>query len=80
MKVAIVGAGITGLYLTKKLSEKKVNVTVFEKENGISKKACSGLVSERILDFLSEAEKLIENKIDFSLIHFPKKTIKVYFS
>ena len=80
MKVAIIGAGITGLYLAKKLSEKNINVTVFEKEKGIPKKACSGLVSERILDFLPEAERLIENKIDFSLIKFPKKTIKVYFS
>jgi flavin-dependent dehydrogenase len=80
MKVAIVGAGITGLYLAKKLSEKKVNVTVFEKEKKIPKKACSGLISERIFDFLPEAENLIENRIDFCLIHFPKKEIKIYFS
>jgi len=79
MKICIVGAGISGLYLALKLSERKFDVTVFEKEKGIPKKACSGLISERILNFLPEAERLIENKIDFSLIHFPKKTVEVNF-
>jgi flavin-dependent dehydrogenase len=80
MKVAIVGAGISGLYLALKLSEKKVNVTVFEKEKKILKKACSGLISERIFDFLPKAKNLVQNRIDFCLIHFPKKEIKIYFS
>ncbi len=79
MKLAIIGAGINGLYLAKKLSERKINVTVFEKEKEIPKKACSGLFSERIFEFLPEAEKIIENKIDFAKIHFPKKEIEINF-
>ena len=35
MRVAIVGAGITGLYLAWKLSEKGYQVTVFEKREKI---------------------------------------------
>ncbi|KPJ56900.1 hypothetical protein AMJ49_03200 [Parcubacteria bacterium DG_74_2] len=80
MRLAIVGAGISGLYLAWKLSEKGFEVTVFEKEKEIWQKACSGLISERILQFIPESEELIKNKINFVLIHFPKKTLKVNFS
>ncbi|MBI2626291.1 MAG: NAD(P)-binding protein [Candidatus Nealsonbacteria bacterium] len=80
MKVAIVGAGITGLYLAWKLSEKGHKVEVFEKKNAIGKEACSGLFSERILNFIPQSKKLIQNEINFVLIHFPKKTIRVDFA
>ncbi len=80
MKIAIVGAGICGLYLAWKLTEKGNDVTVFEKRGEIGKEACSGLFSERILDFIPESKKLIQNQIDFCLIHFPKKTIKIKFT
>lgn len=79
MKVAIIGAGISGLYLAWKLSEKKNEVVVFEKESELKRKACSGLISERIFKFVPESKKLIENKIKFVLIHFPKKTLKINF-
>ncbi len=94
-KVAIVGAGITGLYLAWKLAEKGHQVTVFEKKEKIGKKACSGLFSERILEFIPQSQKLIQNQIESALIHLPecsegwrrtnvlrlpKKTIKVRFS
>ena len=79
MKVAIVGAGICGLYLAWKLSEKGHSVTVFEKKEKIGKEVCSGLFSERILDFIPESQKLIQNQIDFVLIHFPRKTLKIKF-
>jgi digeranylgeranylglycerophospholipid reductase len=79
MKVAIVGAGITGLYLAWKLAEKGEDVTVFEKRDKIGKEACSGLFSERILDFIPESRRLIQNEINHVLIHFPKKTIRVEF-
>ncbi|MDD5145311.1 MAG: FAD-dependent monooxygenase [Candidatus Pacebacteria bacterium] len=80
MKVAIIGAGICGLYLAKHLSEKGNEVFVFERRKEIGKESCSGLFSERILEFIPESKNLIQNKIDFVLIHFPKKTLTVKFS
>jgi flavin-dependent dehydrogenase len=80
LKVAIIGAGICGLYLAWKLAKEGHSVTVFEKKEKIGKTACSGLFSERILKFIPESEKLIENRINSVLIHFPKKTLKVRFS
>jgi len=79
-KVAIIGAGIIGLYLGWKLSEKGHRLTIFEKRSKIGKEACSGLFSERILNFIPESRKLIQNEINSCLIHFPKKTLKVKFS
>ena len=80
LKTAIIGAGITGLYLGWKLSEKGHQPTIFEKRDKIGKEVCSGLFSERILKFIPESKKLIQNEINSCLIHFPKKTIKVSFS
>ena len=80
MKIVIVGAGITGLYLAWKLAEKGEEVTVFEKKDIIGKQVCSGLISERILYFIPESKKLIQNQVDSCLIHFPKRTLKIHFS
>ncbi|MBZ1345362.1 MAG: NAD(P)/FAD-dependent oxidoreductase [Candidatus Nealsonbacteria bacterium] len=80
MKVAIIGAGITGLYLAWKLAEKGEEVKVFEKKEKIGKEVCSGLFSERILKFIPESKKLIQNQIESCLIHFPKRTLKINFS
>jgi digeranylgeranylglycerophospholipid reductase len=80
MRVAIIGAGITGLYLAWKLAEKGEDVTVFEKREKIGKEACSGLFSDRILEFIPQSKSLIQNKIDYTLIHFPKKTLRIKFS
>lgn len=78
MKIAIIGGGICGLYLAWKLKE---DVVVFERKKEIGDNVvCSGLFSERILGFIPQSRQLIENKINFVLIHFPKKTIKVAFS
>jgi len=86
MKVAIIGAGICGLYLAWKLSEQGEEVTVFEKREKIGKKACSGLFSERILDFIPQSQELIQNQIESCLIHWvgagwgPRRTSKINFS
>lgn len=79
-KIAIIGAGICGLYLAWKLSEKGFEVTVFEKKKKIGKENCSGLFSERILDFIPESKDLIQNQIVKAYLHFPKKTIRLRFS
>lgn len=80
MRVAIVGGGIVGLYLAWKLSAKGQQVVVFERKKEIGKMACSGLFSERILEFIPPSKKLIQNQIDSVLINFPRKTLNVKFS
>ena len=79
-KIAIIGAGICGLYLGWKLAEKGHYVKIFEKKGEIGNSACSGLFSERILKHIPEAQNLIKNTIDSAKIHFPKKTITLNFS
>ena len=86
MTIAIIGAGITGLYLAWKLAEKGHQVTIFEKKEKIGKKVCSGLFSERILEFIPQSQKLIQNQIERALIYWvaggwcPKKTLTIRFS
>ncbi len=64
MKIAIIGAGTCGLYLGWKLAEKKHKVTIFEKKKEIGQEVCSGLFSQRILKFLPQSRKLIQNRIN----------------
>lgn len=80
MRIAIIGAGITGLYLAHNFSKRGDKVEVFERRNTIGKEACSGLFSERILEFIPQSRELIRNEINYALIHFPKKTIRVDFA
>jgi len=78
MKVAIVGGGICGLYLAYQLGEKE-DVFLFEKREGIGKKACSSLVSERIFHFIPQSQKIIKHKIKGVCIYFPSREIFVNF-
>ncbi len=80
MNIAIIGAGINGLYLSLKLAENGHKVAVLEKNSEIGNKVCSGLFSRRILKFIPESEKLIKNKINYALLRFPKKTTRINFS
>lgn len=79
MKIAVIGAGITGLYLSLKLSLKGCKVTLFEQRREVGKECCSGLFSHRIIDFIPQSKQFIEKEIKKTLIHFPKKTIQVSF-
>lgn len=80
MKIGIIGAGINGLYLGWKLSEKGHKVTIFEKKKEIGNDICSGLFSQRIVDFVPQSQELIKNTINQVILNFPKKKVKVDFS
>lgn len=75
--VAIIGAGIIGCYLGLRLCEKGFKVTVFEKNNHHWPKPCSGLISERIKDFIPITEDIYLRKIESILVHFPPKDINL---
>lgn len=77
--VAIVGAGLTGLYLAWQLSRAGHKVNLFERKSKIEEKVCSSLVSGRLKNFIPFDQSLIENKINSCFIHFPKKTIALNF-
>ncbi|MDD4662081.1 MAG: FAD-dependent oxidoreductase [Candidatus Pacebacteria bacterium] len=81
-KVAIVGAGIIGLYTAFELQKKGFEVVVFEKEDikKVGKKSCSTLVSKRILNFIDIENNLIENTINKCLIKFNKKEVVLEFN
>lgn len=81
MRVAIIGAGICGSYLAWRLSEKGYRIFLFEKRAENIEKACSGLYSEEIFNFLPRDEILsfAKNKINSCIIYFPKRKIKLLF-
>ncbi len=78
-KTAIIGGGTIGLYLGLKLKERGHNITLFEKRDKIGTDVCSGIFSEKIFKFIPESENLVENEIKCALLHFPKKTISLFF-
>jgi flavin-dependent dehydrogenase len=82
LKVAVIGGGVIGQYVSWKLSSLGHNVSVFDyrKEECLKDKACSVLVSERIKDFIPIDNSHIENIIDVCEINFPKKKIRLNFS
>jgi len=82
IKVAVVGGGVMGLYISWKLSEMGHEVSLFDKkkEDTLGHKCCSCLVSERIKQFIPITEECIENKISSCVINFPKGKVKLNFS
>ena len=61
--VLIVGGGPVGSYLAAKLAKNSVSVILIDKKKEVGKKACSGLISTRINDFISLDSGLILNRI-----------------
>ncbi|MBU3964436.1 NAD(P)/FAD-dependent oxidoreductase [Patescibacteria group bacterium] len=76
-RVAIVGAGIIGLYLAWRLSQKGHSVTVFEKKSNIGGKPCTALISERIKEYLPISDRVYQGRVESILVHFPKKDIRI---
>ncbi len=76
-KIAIIGAGIIGLYLAGQLQKKGFEVTVFEKKDRVGSKPCSSLISERIRKFIPMPDTLFQRKVKSVLVHFPKKDIEL---
>ena len=81
-KIAVLGAGIVGLYTASKLKEKGFDVFLFEKEEieNVGKKPCSALVSKRIHNFVEVNDDLILNTIKKCLIKFEKKEVLLKFN
>jgi flavin-dependent dehydrogenase len=82
IKVAVVGGGVMGLYISWKLSEAGHDVSLFDKkkEETLGHKCCSALVSERIRQFIPIIEECIENTIKHCVINFPKGKVKLNFN
>ena len=81
-KIAIIGGGIIGLYLSWKLSEQGHFVSVFDKknQNQIGQKVCSALFSERLYNFIPRAKECVKNEIHGCVINFPKKKVQLNFN
>lgn len=79
-KTAIIGAGTIGLYLAWKLSQQGHKVTVFEKKSNTSGKVCSGLISDRIKDFIDLPLECIIKEIGKCQINFGKTKVNLKFS
>ncbi|PIS34553.1 MAG: hypothetical protein COT37_02215 [Parcubacteria group bacterium CG08_land_8_20_14_0_20_43_9] len=76
-RVAIIGAGITGLYLAWRLRQKGHSVVVFEKKDKIGGKPCTGLVSERIKEYMPIGDGLYQRRVESVLVHFEKKDVRI---
>jgi len=80
MEIGIIGCDINGAYLAWKFAEKGHDVMVFDQRKKIGKEACSGLISQRIWDFIPENRRLVKHKIYSVHVHFPKKTLEMKFN
>jgi len=78
MKIGIIGGGIIGSYLAYRL-RKDNDVVIIDKKAGFGNKPCSGLISERIWNFLPRNEDLVNHVIKEARIHFLRKTVSLVF-
>jgi len=76
-KIAVIGASIIGLYTALKLQKKGFEMSVFEKNDKVGGKLCSGLISKRIQQELIIPDGLYEREVSNILVHFPKKDIGI---
>ncbi|HLC50920.1 MAG TPA: FAD-dependent monooxygenase [archaeon] len=79
MRVCVIGCGINGGYIAWKLAKLGHSVTVYDKKTTFEDVVCSGLISRRLWDFIPENRKLVDSGIDYMLLHFPKKIMRVEF-
>lgn len=78
MKIAIIGAGPVGCYAAFRIAELfNVKPVIFDKKK--KPKACSGLFSRRILDFIPLPKSIIENEIKEVEINFSRKKVVLKF-
>ncbi|MBU0952895.1 MAG: NAD(P)/FAD-dependent oxidoreductase [Nanoarchaeota archaeon] len=66
--VAIVGAGPAGLYLAHLLDQQGISYRIFDKAQHLGTKACSGLYSPRIEEFVKLDPSWIDHRVSGALI------------
>lgn len=76
-RIAIIGAGVVGLYLAWRLADEKRDVVVFERNSRIGEKPCSCIVSQRLERFLSKETIPQEHVVKYFLVHFPHKVVNL---
>lgn len=76
--LAVIGAGPVGSYLAS-LCARSMDVIVLEEDKEAGKKACSGLVSPRLIDMLPPSVKkpgLVQHTVKGAAIHFMGKVFE----
>jgi len=68
--IAIVGGGVTGLYLANLLENK--NVILFEEHKNLGPRRCSGIVSRRIEKLIDLPKYLVEKEVEYAILRCGK--------
>lgn len=79
MRVAIIGGGLVGSYIAWQLAQKKHKVVIFEQKTKTGKHACSGLISERIWNFIPPNKELVQNTINSTKMNIGNRKISINF-
>jgi len=73
--LAIIGGGISGLYLANLIENK--NVLLLEEHKNLGPKRCSGIVSKRIYKLIDLPKYLIEREVDNAILRCRETEIKL---